>query len=160
MKLKADCSELVQFGKKLTNKASFQNIVRQALKQSAKQFLIDVKKVTPKTGEYNPKTGNTWHYVRSGHAAGELRNAWDLDNTDIVVKKASGGYQLWLVNNTEYASWVEEGHTKWLWGVKTDEWVIGSFFLKDTENLYQNGKLDLLVERQIQTWLEGIVNGQ
>lgn len=160
LKVEMDLDELINFNKRLTNPRLFQAYCREALLEAANDFLKTIKSRTPKTGEPNPVTGRVWNW-KQNHPAGQLREAWTKDNQNLkakVVTKANG-FEITLVNNTEYASWVEKGHRKFIFGRDTGEWTMGTFFLKRTEVEFENGRLAKSVEKKLTDWIKEVVYG-
>lgn len=115
-------------------------------------LIRDVKKRTP-VGKYD----GTVFFVRGGkllvfqgkknaRTGGELRRNWILEG----VSRTSDGYIVTIVNNTEYASWVENGHRK----ADHSGWVEGKFFLKVTlEEVME--KLPSIVGPAYEEYLKG-----
>ena len=160
--LKVDYKELTDFVGRLTNKASFERAEREALVKAANEFIKLAQKNTPVSGEPNPYTGRSWNWVRNpDHPKGQLKEAWVKDNPNLeakVVRKADG-YEITIVNNTEYASWVESGHRKVVYGRDTGQWTMGSFFLRRSEIHFVNFELDKIVKNRIDQWVKEVLNG-
>ena len=98
---------------------------------------------------------------------GRLKAQWRKDNSNIALQVHDTGYgwELTLVNTTEYASWVEKGHYAYNqyggpWPVKNAKvpdssgWVYGRFFVRKTENVWNNGKLDRSLTIRINNWIK------
>ena len=70
--------------------------------------------VTPLTPVYAPKdiAGHTYHAYDDGkkREGGELRKHWIDDNKNLSVRHVGDNYVVEVVNNSEYALYVEEGH--------------------------------------------------
>lgn len=154
-----DNRELRDFAKKFNNATeNSKTAIKKTIEYVARQFLKDVKARTPK------KTGN-------------LRQHWDLDNADIVVKETKHTFTVYLVNKAEYAKWVENGHfsynqfnvggapytvknrtVPYTYGTNAPTFVYGVFYLKKTEIDYNDmGKLDKLVSQRFNSllWTKG-----
>lgn len=159
LKLEMDLDEFNAFRKKLTDKTLFQEYCRQALVQACNSFLKSVRSRTPVTGQPNPVTGRVWNWKQK-HPAGQLKAAWTKDNKNLearVVTKGDG-FEITLVNTTPYASWVEKGHRKFIFGRDTGEWTMGTFFVKQTEVEFENGKLARSVQLKLNKWLKEIAD--
>lgn len=160
-----DDRELKAFAKKFDNATNnSKTAIKKTIEYVAKKFLEDVKKRTP---------------VKSGN----LRQHWDLDNAQIVVKETPKTFKVSLVNKAKYAKWVENGHfsfnqfnkggSPYIVKNRTileqefieeparpalDTVVYGTFYLKKTEIDYNDrGKLDKLVEERFNQllWTKG-----
>lgn len=90
MKIEWDFSELTQFANRLGNVAKLDVELNRATKEVAHELLKRIKKHTP--------IGDTWM----------LKNGWN-DNK-LVVTKTNLGFTVLLVNATQYATWVNDGH--------------------------------------------------
>ena len=90
MKIEWDFSELIKFGDNLSNHTHFEREMQFAVKQLARELLERIKKHTP--------IGDTWM----------LLNGWN--ENDFVAIKTNNGFEVLLVNRTEYATWVNDGH--------------------------------------------------
>lgn len=70
--------------------------------------------VTPLTPVYAPKdiNGHTYHAYDKGsmRTGGELRKHWIDDNKNLSVRRVGDDYVVEVVNKSEYALFVEEGH--------------------------------------------------
>lgn len=64
---------------------------------------------------------------------GLLKKMWLKDNPKLKVKRQGNVRSVTIKNTTPYASFVEKGHKKVLWGVPTNGWVMGRFFQKKSE---------------------------
>lgn len=92
---------------------------------------------------------------------GYLKQQWRKDNPnlDLRVKEVADGYQIELVNYTEYASWVEKGHWSYNQFGGPYGWVMGRFYVKNTEVDWDSGKLQNVVTRRINKWLRDMLGG-
>ena len=92
---------------------------------------------------------------------GYLKKQWrnDNPNLDLRVKEVADGYQIELVNYTEYASWVEQGHWSYNQFGGPYGWVMGRFYVKNTEVDWDSGKLQNVVTRRINKWLRDMLGG-
>lgn len=90
MKIEWDFKELYNFADKLVEFNRFETEIQRATKEIAHELLKRIKKHTP--------VGDTWM----------LKNSWN-DNS-LVVTKTSNGFEVLLVNDTVYATWVNDGH--------------------------------------------------
>lgn len=98
----------------------------------------------------------------SGKQGGTLRRNWFV--TD--AKRTSEGYSVDVINNTEYASYVEYGHRQNVGqyvpalGKRLKQpWVEGRHMLQDSVDELQS-KADAIIERRMQNWLEEKMNGK
>lgn len=70
--------------------------------------------VTPLTPVYAPKeiNGHMYHAYDNGskRTGGDLRKHWADDNKNLSVRRVGNDYVVKVVNNSEYAQYVEEGH--------------------------------------------------
>ena len=121
--------------------------------------------------------------ARTPVKTGKLKKQWDKDNPRGQLKarvtRKGDGYEITLVNTTEYADWVEKGHRSYNQfggpyivrnsrihpqgvpeGHGGGDWVYGRFYVRNTENLWANGKLDPLVEREVTRWINRIYEGK
>lgn len=112
---------------------------------------------------------------------GKLKAQWAKDNRGIaarVVRKGDG-YEITLVNTTEYADWVEKGHKSYnqFGGPYTvrnsrirpnnvpeghggGDWVYGRFYVRNTENIWKNGKLDAAFQARLTRWINRTLLGK
>lgn len=146
MRLRCNTKQLVAFANKVSQAVDeAKERERKALLKVARQYLQAVKAATP---------------VDSG----DLLQQWDIDNSnlDVQIVETTNGYYIDIVNNTPYASWVEKGHRA-IPGQfipelgksvrKTTTWVMGRFFVRKTENLFQNGIIDTVVGNELEKWI-------
>lgn len=113
----------------------YETVLRDTFTKIARKYLVDLKKNTP---------------VKTG----KLKKQWDEDNAKINVIPTAKGYYIELVNTTEYASWVEKGHESYNQYGGSYGWVMGRFYVRKTENLWKNGKLDTELKNQFEKWLK------
>ena len=113
----------------------YETVLRDKFTKIARKYLSDLKKNTP---------------VKTG----KLKKQWDEDNVKINVIPTAKGYYIELVNTTEYASWVEKGHESYNQYGGSYGWVMGRFYVRKTENLWKNGKLDTELKNQFEKWLK------
>ena len=110
--MSAEYSQLVDF-KNEFDKACVdrESDIKEAVKEMA-DYLIST--VTPLTPVYAPKDINGHIYQASDNGSkrvgGELRKHWVDDNKNLSVKHVGDNYVVEVVNNSEYALYVEEGH--------------------------------------------------
>lgn len=145
MHIEIDASDLTKLQKKLSGLIDNDDWIRQAIVESCELMLKDLIESTPVD-------------------TGRLKEQWLKDNPKIIVRDTSDGWTVDLVNTTEYASWVEKGHFSYNqyggpWPVKNAKvpdssgWVYGRFFVRKTENIWQNGKLDANLSSRLNEWL-------
>ena len=157
MKLEWDISELTEFATKLVDSNRFEVEMKRAAKEVAHELLRRIKHYTP--------IGDTW----------QLINGWD-DN-DFAVVNVEGGFEVCLVNRTEYATWVNDGHRQRPGRFIPGHFIGGRFYYDRTaeggivlkapfvkERLFvEKGILDLnnattvesIIIKHLQKWWEG-----
>lgn len=106
-----DIKELIGYGKKLKSRS---DAMTHAVESVGNYLLKTVIKKTPVD-------------------TGLLKKTWSTDNPQLKVQKQGNVYEITIVNTTPYASFVEEGHRKVVFGFDTGGWVMGRFFLKASE---------------------------
>ena len=110
--MSAEFSELVKF-KEDFDKAC-QKREKKIEKTALKMAKYLIATVTPMTPIYAPKdiNGHTYHAYDKGdkRTGGELRKHWADDNKNLTVRRVGSDYVVKVVNNAEYALYVEEGH--------------------------------------------------
>lgn len=114
--------------------------VKRILEKIAKEYLVDLANKTPVD-------------------TGRLQNQWILDNMNINVIDRGDLYEVELVNTTEYASWVENGHWSYNQFGGPYGWVMGRFYVRKTENLWKHGRLDERIQQEYETWLKNMLEG-
>ena len=144
IQISVDNDELEQFAQSFKSRVidNWEQVVKNSLIQCAELYLQDVIRATPVD-------------------TGKMTRQWRKDNKQLAVKvkEVSDGYQIELVNTTEYASWVEKGHESYNQFGGSYGWVMGRFFVKNTENIWQNGKLDKAMQRRINDWMRSLLGG-
>lgn len=154
------CRNLAAFDDEATSTQFFSDL----LADVANRVLTDLKKRTP------VKTGNLKRHWDEDNPAGQLRAR---------VTYKGDGYEITLVNTTEYADWVEKGHRSYNQfggpytvrnsrirpqgvpeGQGGGDWVYGRFYVRNAENLWQNGKLDPLVQSEVTRWINRVYEGK
>lgn len=144
IQISVDNDELEQFAQSFKSRVidNWEQVVKNSLLQCAELYLQDVIRATPVD-------------------TGKMKRQWRKDNKQLAVKikEVSDGYQIELVNTTEYASWVEKGHESYNQFGGSYGWVMGRFFVKNTENIWQNGKLDKTMQRRINDWMRSLLGG-
>lgn len=105
---KCDFRELEQLNKRLEQLSSvdFDAFCRQASKEIAARLLAKVKKRTPVGVVPDYATDEAKEEFWTGYTGGTLRDGWTI----LPVEKHGDEYLVTVVNNTEYASYVEYGH--------------------------------------------------
>ena len=110
--MSVEYSQLVKFKNDFdTACAKREHDIEEALLEMA-DYLIAT--VTPLTPVYSPKdiNGHTYHAYDKGskRVGGELRKHWIDDNKNLSVRHVGKKYVVKVVNKSEYALYVEEGH--------------------------------------------------
>lgn len=129
---RCDFSELQELSKRLENAQRQEDrLIRELAKELAARFLRKAKKRTP------VDTGN-------------LRRKWNIGE----IRDTGNGYEVEIINPTEYASYVEYGH-------RTRDhtgWVQGKFMMTKSEMELEQ-ELPKIIEKKLRKFLEGASNG-
>lgn len=131
MILEFDFRQVVEFKDKIEalTKSDIDNFIKLATREIAGRLMASAVNRTPVD-------------------TGTLRRGWRMTQ----VKKISDGYEIRVVNPTEYASWVENGHR-----TRSGGWVEGRFFLKNSE-LELKGDFQRIIENKLRRFLEDRIN--
>ena len=135
---KVDVKELKAFRDRLDSlagKTGLDAFYRQAAKELAARLLTMVKKRTPVD-------------------TGALRRGWTIGE----VKAVEGGYEVEVLNPTEYASYVEFGHRTRLSPEGGRGWVKGRFMLRFSSDELE-AMAPKILERKLKKFLSQVVNG-
>lgn len=135
---KVDVKELKAFRDRLDSlagKTDLDAFYRQAAKELAARLLTMVKKRTPVD-------------------TGTLRRGWTIGE----VKAVEGGYEVEVLNPTEYASYVEFGHRTRLNPEGGRGWVKGRFMLRISSDELE-AMAPKILERKLKKFLSQAVNG-
>ena len=135
---KVDVKELKAFRGRLDSlagKTDLDAFYRQAAKELAARLLTMVKKRTPVD-------------------TGALRRGWTIGE----VKAVEGGYEVEVLNPTEYASYVEFGHRTRLSPEGGRGWVKGRFMLRFSSDELE-AMAPKILERKLKKFLSQAVNG-
>ena len=135
---KVDVKELKAFRDRLDSlagKTGLDAFYRQAAKELAARLLTMVKKRTPVD-------------------TGTLRRGWTIGE----VKAVEGGYEVEVLNPTEYASYVEFGHRTRLNPEGGRGWVKGRFMLQISSDELE-AMAPKILERKLKKFLSQAVNG-
>ena len=135
---KVDDKELKAFRNRLDSlagKTDLDAFYRQAAKELAARLLTMVKKRTPVD-------------------TGALRRGWTIGE----VKAVEGGYEVEVLNPTEYASYVEFGHRTRLSPEGGRGWVKGRFMLRISSDELE-AMAPKILERKLKKFLSQAVNG-
>ena len=135
---KVDVKELKAFRGRLDSlagKTGLDAFYRQAAKELAARLLTMVKKRTPVD-------------------TGTLRRGWTIGE----VKAVEGGYEVEVLNPTEYASYVEFGHRTRLSPEGGRGWVKGRFMLRFSSDELE-AMAPKILERKLKKFLSQAVNG-
>ena len=135
---KVDVKELKAFRDRLDSlagKTDLDAFYRQAAKELAARLLTMVKKRTPVD-------------------TGTLRRGWTIGE----VKAVEGGYEVEVLNPTEYASYVEFGHRTRLNPEGGRGWVKGRFMLQISSDELE-AMVPNILERKLKKFLSQVVNG-
>ena len=135
---KVDVKELKAFRDRLDSlagKTGLDAFYRQAAKELVARLLTMVKKRTPVD-------------------TGALRRGWTIGE----VKAVKGGYEVEVLNPTEYASYVEFGHRTRLSPEGGRGWVKGRFMLQISSDELE-AMAPKILERKLKKFLSQAVNG-
>lgn len=135
--MSANYKELVELQKQIQQLEQYDidKFTRDATNEIAQRLFAKAVKRTP-VGQY-PKG--------SGKVGGTLRRGWTMTK----VKQIADGYEVQVINPTEYASYVEYGHrTRGHKG-----WVEGRFMLTKSELEIESEMLKI-IERKLTKFLQ------
>ena len=135
---KVDVKELKAFRGRLDSlagKTGLDAFYRQAAKELVARLLTMVKQRTPVD-------------------TGALRRGWTIGE----VKAVKGGYEVEVLNPTEYASYVEFGHRTRLSPEGGRGWVKGRFMLRFSSDELE-AMAPKILERKLKKFLSQAVNG-
>jgi hypothetical protein len=158
MKIEWDFKELTDFGDNLKSFSSvFDKNLQRATKEIAHTLLQYMRELTPRDKK------------------GKLIDGWN--GQAFLVKPTSNGYEVELVNKTEYASWVNDGHRAfnqyggpykihnrvkvtsphpWQKGSPT-YYVFGHFFVeRGILQLCNTDQIEKIVYKHLQNWWKGL----
>lgn len=159
-----DFSEIRDFQKKMEKELSQEQIskfIEDCVKHLNLVFLQKVIKKTP-VGIYKNKMGGTlrrgW-ILKDGTGAvsdGEIRAFVN----SVIVQKKGNQYIVYVNNNVEYASYVEDGHITKKRNKETGEveegYVEGQFFMKKSEDEVDANSVSLLT-KLLEKKLKGVI---
>ena len=182
---KTDFKQLEEFRKKINQAANadFDEFCVQTSKELAKRFLAKVTKRTPvgiyhgkerrykiinkqkgvKAGDVMKTKSGKIRYEKDpwGRTGGTLRRGWTIGN---ITKKANG-YEIEIINPTEYASYVEFGHRQTpgryvpqIGKQLKNTWASGKFMMTVTEQEIQNTAPGL-IEKKFEKFLREVMSG-
>lgn len=114
MKIDWDIKELTEFANQLDDYARFEVEIERATKEIAHELLRRIKSHTP--------IGDTWALI----------NGWDKN--DFAVTKVGNGFEVYLVNSTMYATWVNDGHRQKPGRFIPGHFIGGRFYYDRTAN--------------------------
>lgn len=156
MKIEWDFSELYAFANKLTD-ANLDETFKRITKQIAEVLLERIKGFTPID------------------ETGKLIDGWN--GNAFLVTEVEGGFEVEIVNKTEYAAWVNDGHrvrnrkdgeylrvrnrikvpTAYKWQKpKNDYYVFGHFFVeRGIVQLTESKEIESIIMKELQNWWEG-----
>lgn len=149
-----DIKELVDYRDKLVSIRDNQDVIlERVIKGIAARLLRTVKLNTP-VGQYDKpvsfiayegtdKETLVSFTPHTGKLGGTLRRGWFIDG----YTNSGGYYTIKVVNNVEYAPYVENGHRIKRDG-KTVGWVPGVFMLKISEQKIEK-QIDKFVENEL-----------
>jgi len=158
-RLKVDTSGLKEFEQQLkqVTESDMQRFTEQLVAELAGIALAKIIERTP-VGEYDQLVEFTTKDKKmvsftphTGKQGGTLRRNWTVG----VVTRKGDLYEVEIVNNTDYASYVEYGHRT----VNHAGWVEGKFMMTITEqDLESIGPA--IIERRLTAFLKGVLDGK
>lgn len=183
---KCDFKQLKDLQKKIEKieRMEFEKMCNKISKELAARLLAKVIKRTPvgkkpklkgpKTEKVQGSNGKSKTFLTaegawlekywSDYSGGQLRRAWTVDNQNLVIEKIGNMYQLMIVNNTEYASYVEYGHRQMpgrfvpALGKRLKQgWVEGQFILTKSEQELDS-QAPAIVDKIVEQFLKGAFN--
>lgn len=159
-----DFQQLEQFNKKLEKlmRVDFDAFCRKMSKEIAARLLRRVKKRTPVGVVPEYATDEAKQKYWSGYKGKTLRDAW----TVLPVEKHGDQYIVTVINNTEYASYVEYGHRQMpgryvpvLGKSLKASWVPGRYMLTiSTQELEQQAPK--ILEKKLYLFLKESLNAE
>ena len=158
MKIDWDLSELFDFGDNLSGLTSvFDEHLQRATKEIAEVLLQYIKGLTPKD------------------ETGKLIDGWN--GNAFLVTPVANGYEVEIVNKTEYAAWVNDGHKaynqfggpypirnrvkvvspyQWQQG-SPKYYVFGHFFVeRGIEQLNNTKEIEQIIMQELQKWWDSV----
>lgn len=158
MKIEWDFSEFEKFAEELQTLSKFEREMKRATKEIAAVLLNAIKTFTP--------TDETW----------QLITGWD--GNDFLVREVDGGYEVELVNTTEYAAWVNDGHrvknskdgdylkvhnrvkvpVAYKWQSPKNSWyVFGHFFVeRGILEVCNTKQVEEIIMKKLQKWWDSV----
>lgn len=157
MKIEWDLSDLFDFSDKLGEYSRYETELKRATKEIAHELQRRIKQHTP--------IGDTWALI----------NGWDKN--DFAVRQVGKGFEVLLVNPTEYATWVNDGHRQKPGRFIPGHFLSGRFYYDPTADggmvlrqpfvkgrlFVEKGILDLenttlvesIIQKHLEKWWEG-----
>ena len=123
-----------------------------------KKTTVTVTGASGKKRKFASRESAIYQQYWAGYTGGTLRDAWTI----LPVEKQGNNYVVTIVNNTEYASYVEFGHRQRpgryvpaLGKSLKANWVKGRFMLTISEQELE-AQLPALLEQKLYTLLKGV----
>ena len=133
----------------------------QTVRKKAANGYVEYQRQVMRNRSFFTRSGYILAKYWSGYVGGTLRKGW----TTTEVRKVDGGYQIEVINPTEYASYVEFGHRQKrgryvpaLGKALSKTWVKGRFMLTISEQELE-AMAPRILEKKLQKFLEGVVTG-
>ena len=154
---KVDFRELKELEQRLAKleQTDFDRFCREAAAEIAGRLLTKVKKRTIAGVVPTYATEEAKQQYWAGYTGGTLRDAWTI----LPVEKHGNNYVVTIVNNTEYASYVEFGHRQTpgryvpaLGKSLKANWVKGRFMLTISEQELER-ELPAMLEKKLRKFL-------
>ena len=143
--------------------ADFDAFCVEMSKELAARFLAKVKKRTPVgvQPEQGTLTDEEYSAYWGSYTGGTLRRGWTIGN----ITKKPNGYEIEIINPTEYASYVEFGHRQkpgrfvpQIGKALKKSWAPGKFMMTITEQEIQN-MAPALIQKRFEKFLRQVMSG-
>lgn len=120
-----------------------------------------IKGSSGKSKSFLTREGEIYQKYWSGYKGGTLRDAWTI----LPIEKQGDKYIITVINNTEYASYVEYGHRQKagryvpaLGKKLTSNWVKGRYMLTiSTQELERQAPI--IIEKKLYNFMKGCFDG-
>ncbi len=158
-KFKIDISELKEFEQQIKqlSEGEIQSFCERTIKDLAGMTLAKIIERTP-VGEYDKlvhfytEDGKEVSFTpNTGKQGGTLRRGWRVG----TVTKKGNSYEVEIINDVIYASYVEHGHRT----VNHSGWVEGRFMMTISEQEIE-AQGPIIIERRLTKLLEDKINGK
>ena len=147
---KCDFTQLKEMQKRLDvlAKMDLDKFCRDVSKELAARLFGKLYENTP-VGEYPPSTGKVGGTLRRGWTGGKNGNAASYAKS-LGIKKQGNTYMIEIINQVDYASYVEYGHRN-----RGGGWVEGKHMLQISAAEVE-GIAPSIIEKRLYTLLKGV----